>query len=154
MRLRGYRAGDLDAMHALDVVCFEPPFRFSRGAMRRFAEAKRARVVLAEQEGILAGFVILHLEPSVQGPVGYVVTLDVAPEFRRRGVATQLMREAERLAQEEGCLAMALHVFTENRAAIRFYTQDGFRRAHREDGFYGASQDAWVFYKPLRVSRD
>jgi ribosomal-protein-alanine N-acetyltransferase len=154
LRLRGYRSGDLDAMHALDVVCFDPPFRFSRSAMRRFAEAKRARVVLAEEEQILAGFVILHREESAQGPVGYVVTLDVAPEFRRRGVATQLMREAERLAHKEGCLALALHVFTENHAAARFYAQDGFLRAHREEGFYGASRDAWVFYKPLRDSGD
>ncbi len=154
MRLRGYRADDLDAMQALDLVCFDPPFRFSRGAMRRFAEAKRARVVLAEQEGILAGFVILHLEESAQGQVGYVVTLDVAPEFRRRGVATQLMREAERLAGKEGCLALALHVFTKNQAAIRFYAQDGFFRSHRVEGFYGAWRDAWVFYKPLRSCGD
>ena len=61
MRLRGYQADDLDAMHALDVVCFERPFRFTRGAMRRFAEAKKARVVVAEEGDALVGFVILHV---------------------------------------------------------------------------------------------
>lgn len=29
--LRSYRLGDWQAMHALDLLCFEPVFRFSRG---------------------------------------------------------------------------------------------------------------------------
>ncbi|MGA7159260.1 MAG: GNAT family N-acetyltransferase [Acidobacteriaceae bacterium] len=149
MLLRGYQADDLDALYALDVVCFERPFRFSRGAMRRFAEAKRARVILAEEEHTLAGFVIFHVEGSGPERIGYVVTLDVSPEFRRRGVAKLLMREAERQASSEGCVALVLHVFTGNEPAIHFYTSDGFVRTHREEEFYGAGRDAWVFHKVL-----
>ncbi len=152
MRLRGYRAEDLDAIQKLDEICFEPPFCFSRSAMRRFTEARRARVVLAEEKKILAGFVVVHLQKTAHGPVGYVVTLDVSPEFRRRGVATQLMREAARLAGSEHCVALMLHVFTGNEPAIRFYTQDGFLRSHLEEGYYGPAKDAWVLYKPLRYA--
>ncbi len=157
IRLRDYRTSDLDAMHALDVVCFENPFRFSRGAMRRFAEAKKARVVIAEDEGALVGFVILHIEEVEEGRVGYIVTLDVSPQYRRKGVAGQLMREAERQAQREGCAALMLHVFTGNEPAIRFYESNGFVRSHREEdfygpSFYGPSMDAWVFHKRL-ISR-
>ena len=36
--LREYRAGDWEAMHARDLICFEPVFRFNRSAMREFAE--------------------------------------------------------------------------------------------------------------------
>jgi ribosomal-protein-alanine N-acetyltransferase len=147
--LRGYRAGDLDAMHALDVVCFERPFRFTRSAMRRFAEAKKARVVLAEESGVLVGFVLLHLEDMEQGRAGYVVTLDVAPEHRRRGVAGQLMRAAESQARAEGCAAVVLHVFIGNGSAIRFYERIGFARLQREEDFYGPGMDAWVFHKRL-----
>ena len=64
--LREYRDGDIEAMYALDVACFEPVFRFSRRAMRRFAEARGAVTVLAEVEADLAGFCIVQMEERVR----------------------------------------------------------------------------------------
>ncbi|HSY37372.1 MAG TPA: GNAT family N-acetyltransferase [Acidobacteriaceae bacterium] len=147
--LRPYRVNDLDAMHALDVVCFDKPFRFSRGAMRRFAESKRARVVIAEDSDALVGFVILNIENTEEARFGYIVTLDVSPDHRRMGVAGQLMQAAEREAFREGCGAVVLHVFTGNEPAVRFYVGRGFVQSHREADFYGPALDAWVFHKPL-----
>ena len=149
MRLRGYQADDLDAMHALDVVCFERPFRFTRGAMRRFAEVKKARVVIAEEDDALVGFVILHLEEGEEGRTGYIITLDMEPGQRRRGIAGLLMREAERQARVDGCTALVLHVFAGNDAAIRFYESAGFSRSHLAEEFYGPGSDAWVYHKLL-----
>jgi ribosomal-protein-alanine N-acetyltransferase len=147
--LRRYQPGDLDAMYALDVACFAKPFRFTRGAMRRFAEAANAQVVIAEAQAALAGFCIVHLENFRGGPVGYVVTLDVAPEHRRQGIARALMAEAERQAAATGCTAMALHVYTGNAAAIRFYAGCGFVYARPASGFYGPGLDAEVWRKEL-----
>lgn len=136
-------------MHALDVVCFERPFRFTRGAMRRFAEAKKARVVIAEGGEALVGFVILHVEGGGDGRKGYVITLDVEPGQRRRGIARVLMREVERQAGVDGCTALVLHVYAGNDAAIRFYETAGFLRSHLAEEFYGPGVDAWVYYKLL-----
>jgi [ribosomal protein S18]-alanine N-acetyltransferase len=147
--LRSYRGDDLEAMYGLDVACFEKPFRFTRGAMRRFAEAKKAHVVIAEEGGALAGFVILHVEPGEGGRIGYIVTLDVEPALRRRGIAGRLMQEAELQARADGCGAMVLHVFTGNEAAVKFYADAGFVRSHRDEGFYGRGLDGWVYYKLL-----
>ncbi|MFC6647497.1 GNAT family N-acetyltransferase [Granulicella cerasi] len=134
-------------MFALDEVCFTPEFRFSRSSMRRFAEARRARVVIAEAEGVLAGFVIVHLEKMGGTNVSYVVTLDVAPDWRRLGLAARLMHEAE--LASTGCAAMLLHVFTGNEDAIRFYERLGFERSHTEEAFYGEGLDAFVYRKRL-----
>jgi ribosomal-protein-alanine N-acetyltransferase len=147
MVLRGYREGDLEAMYALDVACFERPFRFSRGATRRFAEAKKARVVVAELHGQMVGFGIVHVERVEQQKVGYVVTLDVAVESRRSGIGRVLMGAMEREAIEEGCSAMALHVYVANVAAIGFYERCGFVFSHVAEGFYGDGLDAQVWHK-------
>jgi ribosomal-protein-alanine N-acetyltransferase len=136
-------------MHALDVVCFEKPFRFTRSAMRRFAEAKKARVVIAEERDALVGFVILHIEDAEKWRVGYIITLDVVPELRRRGIAEALMGEAEQRAHMDGCGALVLHVFTGNEVAIRFYVDMGFVRSRRAEGFYGPGIDAWIYHKLL-----
>lgn len=141
-------------MHALDVVCFERPFRFTRWAMRRFAEVKKARVVVAQEGDALVGFVILHVEVGDEGRTGYIITLDVEPAMRRRGIAALLMREAERQARVDGCTALVLHVFAGNEAAIRFYEHAEFSRSHLAEEFYGPGVDAWVYHKLLLVVQE
>jgi ribosomal-protein-alanine N-acetyltransferase len=143
--IREYAERDLEAMYALDVVCFEPVFRFSRRAMRRFAEARGATTVVAEAEGELVGFCIVQMEERV----GYVVTLDVAPAWRRRGLAGLLMAEAETRAVAAGALAIELHVFAENAGAMQFYEGIGYGRVGRVEGFYGRGLDALVYAKKL-----
>ncbi len=144
--LRDGRATDIPAMHALDLVCFDAPFRFDLRAMRRFALRVGAIVVVAESRGELAGFVIVHRE---RRRLGYVVTLDVAPEFRRKGLARALMTEAERQAMESGIMWLGLHVWAGNEAAMAFYERCGLERVERVEHFYGAGFDAWAYRKQL-----
>jgi ribosomal-protein-alanine N-acetyltransferase len=150
VRLREYRVGDLAAMFALDVVCFAEAFRFSRRAMRGFAEAKGAAAVVAEAVGSgadgsseLVGFCVAHLEEDT----GYVVTLDVAEAWRRRGLARRLMEEVEARMRAAGARGMELHVSVENAGAIGFYEGTGYARVGRVRGFYGRGGDAWVYRK-------
>jgi len=145
INLREYRQGDLDAMYALDVECFEPAFRFSHRAMRGFAEAQGAMSVLAVSEGNLVGFCVAQMEDQV----GYVVTLDVAAPWRRKGVARSLMAALEEKVSVAGGRAMALHVFTGNQAAIRLYEGIGYGRVGTTEGFYGPGRDALVYGKRL-----
>lgn len=145
--LRGYRADDWQAMHALDVACFDPPFRFSRHAMRGFAEADGAIPVLAEAAGELAGFCIVQMEERT----GYVVTLDVAGAWRRHGLARRLMEESETKVRAAGGTVMALHVFPGNMGAVRFYEAIGYERLGTVEGFYGPGLDALAYGKWLEA---
>jgi len=130
-------------MYTLDVTCFEPVFRFSRRAMRGFAEAENAVTVLAEAGGELAGFCIAQIE----GQIGYVVTLDVAPAWRRRGLARSLMAALESRVRENGAVSMALHVYVGNESAMRFYEKIGYGRVGMAERFYGRGMDALVYRK-------
>jgi ribosomal-protein-alanine N-acetyltransferase len=151
VRLRSYRNGDLQAIFALDQVCFQQPFRFSRSAMRRFAEASNALTVVGDAgEQQVAGFAIAHVERSGGQRVAYVVTLDVAPEHRRRGLARAMMRVLELQAQAAGCSTMVLHVWVENAGALAFYKREGYEPAERVRGFYGPQRDAWLYAKAIK----
>jgi ribosomal-protein-alanine N-acetyltransferase len=141
--LREYRPGDWERMYALDVQCFAPEFQFSRGAMRSFAEAPGALTVLAESANELRGFCLVQIERHV----GYVVTLDVAAPWRRRGLARRMMEDLEARVRAAGGLGMALHVFTGNAGAMRFYESMGYGRAGRSEGFYGRGLDALLYRK-------
>jgi len=149
--LRDYRAPDLEAMFQLDKACFSEEFRFDRRAMRVFAEEQDAVVRIAETEqGELVGFVIVHLEAFVTGGRGYVVTLDVAPDHRRTGMARRLMEDAEASVRTVGVQRMELHVYQRNEEAIRFYEGREYRRVGARPGFYGPGLDAWVYRKALK----
>ncbi len=113
--------------------------------MRGFAEAPGAITILAEIDGVLAGFCIVQIE----GQVGYVVTLDVATAWRRQGLARRLMAEVEMRGRTAGATAMVLHVFTGNAAAVRFYEGIGYTRTGIAERFYGRGLDALVYGKRL-----
>ena len=150
MRLREYSSADLGAIFGLDEVCFEAPFRFSEKAMRQFAEARNALTVVAELENKeIAGFCIAHVERSRGRLSAYVVTLDIDPKHRRRGLAGQIMECIERQASDAGCDAMVLHVSVENDGAIAFYESKGYERSQMVKSFYGMGRHAYVYRKPL-----
>jgi ribosomal-protein-alanine N-acetyltransferase len=150
MRLREYSSDDLGPIFALDEVCFEPPFRFSARAMRQFAEARNALTVVAEAaDGEIAGFCIAHVERAKEGLTAYIVTLDVAPKRRRRGLARQMMQRIEERARDSGCETIALHVSVENAGAIAFYAREGYEQTRMVRSFYGLGRHAYVYRKPL-----
>ncbi|HTV08376.1 MAG TPA: N-acetyltransferase [Candidatus Aquilonibacter sp.] len=155
MKWREYRSEDLGAIFALDQICFEPPFRFSKNMMRRFAEARNALTVVAESEsGMISAFGIAHVERSWAMSSAYVVTLDVEPGQRRRGLASETMQRMEQRACEAGCRAMVLHVSVENEGAIEFYERRRYVRRQMAKGFYGPGRDAYVYSKPLEDQSD
>ncbi len=150
MRLREYNSGDLGTIFALDEVCFEPPFRFSARVMQQFAEARNALTVVAENEtGEVAAFCIAHVERAGKGLRAYVVTLDVAPQYRRHGLARQMMERIEKQAVEAGCEGLALHVSVDNEGAIAFYESEGYEQSHMVKSFYGLGRHAYVYRKEL-----
>ena len=148
--LRGYERRDLETMVELDAECFAPPFRFSREAMRRFAEAENAWAVIAEAGDALAGFCIVHMEPAETVNVGYVVTIDVAEEFRRRGLGERMLAEGEAWVRASGGVGMMLHVYVKNLGAVRFYDRLGYTRVGRQEGFYGPGVNAAMYWKEFQ----
>lgn len=149
LRFRNYSPDDLGAMVALDASCFDVPFRFSREAMRRFAEAENAWVILAEDGQGLAAFCIVHRERSVGPPIGYVVTIDVAERCRGQGIGERMLSDAETWVRSWKCVGMMLHVFVRNERAVRFYERLQYRRVGVQKGFYGPGMDAAMYWKDL-----
>lgn len=155
MYLRAFQPHDLPALCDLDEACFEQPFRFSRPAMRRFAGASNASVRLAcageeaAVPGRIEGFAIVHLEHTQGQLLGYVVTLDVAPAARGRGLATALMQDLEKVVAEARGWAVSLHVYAQNQPAIRLYERLGYALHSTEPNFYGRGLDALAYTKLL-----
>jgi putative acetyltransferase len=124
--LRPYAADDEDAAIALWLRAWQramPEIDFAarlgwwRERWRREL-VPQARIVIAEADGVLEGFVTI--DPNS----GYLDQLVVAPERWGGTTAKLLLDEAKRLAPQ----AIELLVNKENARAIGFYAKHGFVR--------------------------
>ena len=61
-----------------------------------------------------------------EGHRGWINYLAVAPIEQRKGLAREIMAEAERLLREAGCPKINLQIRATNTAVIAFYESIGF----------------------------
>lgn len=96
------------------------------------------------------------LETGMNLADGHVHTLAVDPEYRRHGVASQLLSEFEvKLschAVHKSCIlgSLSLEVQTKNKSAIAFYDRNSFHPSSDiKKGYYGGLEDAQQMRKIL-----
>ena len=78
-----------------------------------------------------------------------VLTLGVAPDARRQGVASALLSEALVIARTCGALGLFLEVAPANDPARALYARHGFTEVGRRRRYYADGSDALVLRKPL-----
>jgi len=103
-----------------------------------FGERRYAEVLLAEDEGEIAGFALFfHNFSTFLGRPGiYLEDLFVKPEHRGRGHGKALLTGLARLAIERGCGRLEWSVLDWNDSAIDFYRNLG-----------AAPVDGWTGYR-------
>jgi [ribosomal protein S18]-alanine N-acetyltransferase len=73
-----------------------------------------------------------------------ILNLAVRPDRRRQGIAHKLVATLLEIVATEGVTRVHLEVRESNVAAIRLYTQAGFRVAGKRPGYYQAPAEAAV----------
>lgn len=121
--IRPFDPGDEDAVVALWetcglVVAHNDP---NRDIARKLRVNPEWFLLAVTGEGVVGSCMV-----GYDGHRGWINYLAVAPEFRRRGLATHLMREAERLLRAAGCPKINLQVRMGNRDVIAFYQSLGY----------------------------
>ena len=90
--------------------------------------SEHSRVVIAEHEGTLLGFIALHALPRFEHDdrILRVLALVVDAGARERGVGHRLMTEAERIAGELGAAFVEVTAGHHRPEAYRFYESMGY----------------------------
>jgi ribosomal protein S18 acetylase RimI-like enzyme len=76
---------------------------------------------------------------------GWIADLVVAPEYRRRGIATRLLRVGAEWAYQAGLGRLMIETQTKNYPAIRFLERQRFSFCGYNDRYY-ANQDIALFF--------
>lgn len=136
------QAGHLAALAELERHCFSRPW--SEAALAEELENPAACFLVALAQGDAVGYAGMHrvLDEC------YLDNVAVDLRWRRRGVATALMRALLDEARQAGAAFVSLEVRAGNAGAIALYEGLGFREEGRRKDFYSApKEDALILTK-------
>jgi ribosomal-protein-alanine N-acetyltransferase len=83
------------------------------------------------------------------GGEGDIMTIAVAPEYRRKGIAKELISRLESWAKARGAIAMMLEVDVSNLDAIMLYQNLGYESLNVRKNYYGYGRDAQIMRRGL-----
>ncbi|HEU5370070.1 MAG TPA: GNAT family N-acetyltransferase [Ktedonobacterales bacterium] len=96
-------------------------------------QSKTGRLFVAEVDGQVVGLVCLWLEREPESflttlaDYAYISDLVVLSAYRRQGIGSALLQQAEVFALEQGATALRIGVLAQNHAAHAAYRKAGFR---------------------------
>ena len=138
----------VDLTEVVELERQSQAFPWSR---RNFEDALAANYPawVLRMDGVLAGFCVAMATPDDV----HLLVIAVAPDFRGRGLARQLLAQVDRLASNLGLTRVLLEVRPSNERALSFYRREGFVQIGQRKGYYpagrGAREDALVMARDL-----
>jgi len=150
--IRDYRSADFDRLWQIDQVCFPPGIAYSQMELTGFIHRRNAITLVAESlsaepDDRIAGFVVAH---PIRRKYGRILTLDIVPQARRSGLATQLMNACEDRLRSLGCNEVYLETAIDNEPALRLYRKLGYEVLRTLPEYYSShGLDAFQMGKRL-----
>ncbi len=116
---------DIDELYAIEKKCFPGKTAYSFRQLYYLVTKANSSCFVELQNKRIRGFIIILFRKNSR--VAGVETIDVDPDFRRKGIAQRLLRTAEREMHQKGMLYSRLEVSAANHAARLLYTKNGYR---------------------------
>lgn len=142
LRIVKMQAKHIEDLAEIEKLCFSQPWSYE--SLAEELSNPLAVFFVAEIDGKTAAYAGLHHIIDE----GYVTNIAVHPKFRRRGLATALVRVLDAYAKDNGLSMLSLEVRSSNAAAIGIYRNAGFDEIGVRPGFYeNPKEDAIIMTK-------
>ena len=137
-------ADHLEELEKLERICFSRPW--SRKMLAEELENQCAAFLVAEDS--VSGRVLGYAGLMVVADEGYITNVAVFPEYRRQGIAAQILQVFLQFAAANHLAFMTLEVRPSNAAAIALYQGFGFEEVGRRKNYYDLpKEDALILTK-------
>lgn len=137
-------ADHLEELERLEKICFSRPW--SRKMLAEELENQCAAFLVAEDPATKE--VVGYAGLLVMADEGYITNVAVFPEYRRRGVAGQIIQVFDNFARGNHLAFLTLEVRPSNAAAIALYRGFGFEEVGRRKNYYDLpKEDALILTK-------
>lgn len=137
-------ADHLEELEKLERICFSRPW--SRKMLAEELENQCAAFLVAEDS--VSGRVLGYAGLMVVADEGYITNVAVFPEYRRQGIAVQILQVFLQFAAANHLAFLTLEVRPSNAAAIALYQGFGFEEVGRRKNYYDLpKEDALILTK-------
>ncbi len=162
--LRDFREEDFEALWRIDQQCFAPEIAYSRRELAAYIRRGGSFTLVAQPAsregqpqstapgvlgGTSSGIVGFIIAEANRREVGHIISIDVLPAFRRSGLGSKLLLEAERRLQMVRCRSVVLETAVDNGAALAFYKRHQYKVAKIAPHYYLTGVDAFILEKKL-----
>jgi ribosomal-protein-alanine N-acetyltransferase len=142
--IRPLQLRDLSAIEEIERTSYPTPWSRSMFAGELAKPSSISLGAFEPDTRKLLGFLII----SRYVDAWHVMNLAVAPEHRRKGIATSLLERLFELTAGEGRRGYTLEVRISNDVAIRLYEQAGFKARGIRRGYYTDNrEDALIMWR-------
>lgn len=124
-------ADHLDQVAEIEQTCFSDPW--SRRMLSEHLENECAATLVALSEN---GTVLGYAGLLVVLDEGYITNVAVRPEYRRQGIAGELLAVFHRFAEGNKMAFLTLEVRDSNASARALYTKHGFKEVGVRKNYY------------------
>ena len=137
-------ADHLEELEKLERICFSRPW--SRKMLAEELENQCSAFLVAEDS--VSGRVLGYAGLMVVADEGYITNVAVFPEYRRQGIAAQILQVFVQFAEANRLAFLTLEVRPSNAAAIALYQDFGFEEVGRRKNYYDLpKEDALILTK-------
>jgi [ribosomal protein S18]-alanine N-acetyltransferase len=144
LELRRVDARDLDSIDAIERASYPTPWSRSMFAAELRKPSGLAIGAFDEETRALVGYAFV----SRYVDAWHVMNVAVAPEFRRQGVASALLRRVFDVTDSDQRRGYTLEVRVSNAEAIRLYERLGFQSRGIRRGYYTDNrEDALIMWR-------
>jgi ribosomal-protein-alanine N-acetyltransferase len=133
----------LDRFFEIEEQCFDQE-AFTKRQIAYLLTDYNTIALVAKADSDIAGFVIAQEEIENNILYGHIITINVAPTYRRKGIATKLLKEIEDIFKQKGITECHLEVREDNKAALKLYQNSGYQKIGRLEKYYGKTHGLYL----------
>ena len=125
----------LDTLYEIEMKCFETE-AFTKQQIAYLLADSNSVILVSKVKGEIVGFVIGKINLDRKPATAHILTIDVSPEHRRKGIGRSLLQEIEKTFKHEGAKICCLEARENNIEALSLYEKFGYERVGRLENYY------------------
>ena len=126
----------LDKLSEIESQCFNRE-AFTKRQLTYLLTDYNSIALVAKADNEIAGFIIVQVENENGTLYGHIITINVAPSYRRMRMARRMLQETEEILKEKGIGECRLEVREDNLAALKLYLTSGYEKIGKLEKYYG-----------------
>jgi len=133
----------IDKLYEIEKHCFRQE-AFTKKQLASLLADYNSIGLAARLDGEIVGFALARVDIGRIVSVGHILTIDVAPAHRQKGIGQKLLCEIENALSKKGIKECRLEVREDNAAALKLYKKLGYKKVGNLENYYSDAHGLYL----------